>query len=247
MNKEQGKRQKEKGLQSLWLSFFLLPFSLFLFLLTGCSAGYHEPNDPFFGPQAATPPPRPPAGPTATTAAPKVAPGSLPPVPQPQGPGSPAALANGGLQPLDTNPELRITGNPNARLATGPTGTPPGSVALGGPQPLTEQNPPALVPATTTSPAPITPAIRVPAPPAATPTSTSPAATARPTEESLMTWLKSRGMTWSQVEKAQDGYHFRCAIADPLNPSVSKVYEAQGAADRISAIQAVVDQLNQRK
>ena len=58
------------------------------------------------------------------------------------------------------------------------------------------------------------------------------------TPSSGITWdqaremLKARGASWSPPEMGSDGlWHFRCSVANPDNPSLSRVYEASDVSD----------------
>jgi hypothetical protein len=62
----------------------------------------------------------------------------------------------------------------------------------------------------------------------------------------LQAALKQRGVLWQDQKYVADGIRFSCAVANPLDASYSRVYEAT-APDLRSAIMAVLEQIDQHR
>jgi hypothetical protein len=215
-----------------WLSCILW------LLLAGCaSSPTSRPtpnnNDPLLG----GPPIQPPGGRAAAPAAsPGTATAAVPPLTAPSTSTSTAALASGTAQPLDATHDLRIGGNPDSSPAA-PSGAPVAAtptsdwkgqapVALRGPEP-----------ATAPPPAPRQP----PAPGIALM-----GGTRVMTFEQAQAQLRARGVTWQRLEVSSDDgkWKFSCSIPNAQNPNIRRNYEGPPLPDPLTAMQAVLDQID---
>jgi hypothetical protein len=206
---------------------------LCLLLLIGCHSENPRPTvntDPLLGPVGVQPPGI--AG--GVGPAPGAAPaGPLPPLPAPGSATSNAALAPGWNPTLDPNRDLRISDNPSGSGTPGWRG--PGDVTLNQPEPAGS-----LAARTDVRPLP-------PAPVAAAPVYSPAPVTARGAspEASLLAQVTARGakyqvlQTWGETGE----WKFTCAIPNHQNPNIRRTYEAR-AGDPLSAIQAVLDQID---
>lgn len=55
--------------------------------------------------------------------------------------------------------------------------------------------------------------------------------------------LRERGVDWQHLEQRDGLWRFQCSVPRPGNPNISRQYEAS-AADELSAIQAVLEQID---
>jgi hypothetical protein len=233
MSQEAGKREKEKhepAVVRLPFPLFLFPLAFLLFLI-GCHSENPRPGtntDPLLGPVSIQP---------AGNGAGAVSPGSarpagpLPPLPAPGSATSNAAVAPGLNQTFDPSRDLRIGGgNPGVDGNNGGWRG-PGDVTLNQPEPVDS-----LAARSETRPLP--PAPLAPAYPPVTARGASP-------EASLLSQVAARGakfqmlQTWGETGE----WKFSCAIPNRQNPHIRRTYEAR-AGDPLSAIQAVLDQID---
>jgi hypothetical protein len=63
--------------------------------------------------------------------------------------------------------------------------------------------------------------------------------------DQLQAKLKQRGVLWQEQQQLADGVHFTCAVANPKDPTFSRVYETT-AQDLPAAINQVLEQMDQK-
>lgn len=158
------------------------------------------------------------ARPAAQAAGP--APGSVTPLPRLPAPSSltsNAALASGAPTVPDSGQDLRIADA--YRKPEAPAS--PGGTVLRRPEPVFQ-------------PA----GLAAPAAPVA----------ALGTFEQAQAALTARGVTWQRLETLADAgeWKFSCSVPNRQNPAVNRTYEAR-ARDALSAIQAVIDQIDRER
>jgi hypothetical protein len=168
----------------------------------------------------------------ATTSAPKNA---VPPLPAPSSATSNAALAGGAFQSLDPTRDLHI-GNGQSGLATGGA-----NATLNAPQPIAERTATGQLtsdPKQTQRTEPQAPATIQPV-----------SGPAGASTDALLAMLQARGVTFYRVEAAADNsgdIRFSCAVPNPTNPNIRRMYEAHGP-DQRSAMLAVIAQMDQER
>lgn len=156
-------------------------------------------------------------------------------------------------------PAAPPTGSPasTAEIAAGPTGVSLGSPRMVEPKPVekvAEKSNSLTVARPTKAPSPVEPESN----PASGGRESSergvdtsrPASTPAPaTYESLQTALKSRGVTWQQLQcLGNDNWHFICAIPDTSSPGVRENFEVTRPGNLgLNAIKAVLDQIDQER
>lgn len=154
-------------------------------------------------------------GPSASAVPPPTpVPPPVPPLPVSTGTQSLAALAAGAqAKPLDATRDLRIATPVNNPNA----GTSPQATLI----------------------APATPVVSQPVA-----RGSAPAGTHVATFEQAQGFLTSRGVKWQSLQTwgDQGAWKFTCSIPNPKNQYISRTYEGQ-ARDSLSAIQAVIDQI----
>lgn len=187
-------------------------------LLVGCAADNRQAAaDPLLGPPAPAPAARV-AAPAAPTPAPTAQASVVPPLPVPSPPAStsPAALAQGPAASFDPARELRISAGVQTTAGQG------GWQSTGSLQPPAGRSDPF------------------------SPVSLGAAAGGQvTTHEQALAMLSARGVTWYRLESTSEHgpCKFTCSLPNPQNRLVSRTYEAQ-AADPLSAMRAVLDQIN---
>jgi hypothetical protein len=202
---------------SPWTFCLLSPF---LLLPAGCAPDDFGPNDPFYGVGPAAPPP--PGSPRPPVA------GALPPPPPPPTSGMPAALASNVRPTLDpATPPLRIgaAGESTAPSWQGPGGS--AGAVLQPPQPSSSGS--------------------VPLQPKPDVQLTS--NTTTPTYDQLVAQLKARGVSDLSIRKnfATGETTLICWVPQKDNPSQQQKYEATKARDEVSAMQAVIEQIDGKR
>jgi hypothetical protein len=235
-------KQKATGSQ---VSSCLLPVAVCLLLLAGCTTAGNNSrppatinNDPLLG----GPPIQPPGGRAAAPApSPSTATAAVPTLTAPSTSTSTAALASGTAQPLDATHDLRIGGNPDSSPAAPSSAPVPGTptsdwkgqapVVLRGPEPAT------LPP----SSSPPVPRQQQPAPGIALM-----GGTRVMTFEQAQAQLRVRGVTWQRLEIWGDegNWKFSCSIPNAQNPAIRRSYESPPLPDPLTAVQAVLDQID---
>jgi hypothetical protein len=211
------------GVVGPWAFCLLSP--AFCFLPAGCAPDdFGVNNDPLFG---STPPPvRPPGGAVSGPIQPVA--GTVPPLPPSAPSGTPAALAGAARGPLDPTRDLRIgsdTGAPTWQASGGP------AVALQAPQPggggaVPLQPRPVTDGQLTGHVTPPTPA---------------------PTYEQLKAQLLQRGVTQISIKADyRTGKIVMTAFAQSkADPNKQKRYDVAPAADEVSAMQALLENIDQ--
>jgi hypothetical protein len=203
-----------------------------LLMLIGCNSLHPSRDpDPLLGGPAlrgtATPSKAQADAPTAPVA-------TLPPLPAPPLGNSNAALASGIGRPILNNADMRIASTPTAG-ADGWTGQDRSTQGTGngavlrqpevGVQPVAQQTPAPNSPAT---------------PP--------PRGSGIANYEQAQGQLAARGVIWQRLETSGDNgeWRFSCSLPNPNNPRLRRTYEGR-ARDFLSAIQAVLDQIDRDK
>ena len=215
--------EKRTAVSCFWRLAWLLPSTVGLPFLTGCS-GFNEAlgNDPLLG--------GPPLRAAAAATAPPGPVAALPP-PAANSTLSTAALAAGAPRPSDAAPDLRIgssgpsTGNDGWGSPSSTGQAAGGSGALLRPPEAITQPAPRQELATVSNPgAPRDRAI---------------------TYEQAQEEMKKRGVLWQRLEMvAESGeWKYSCSIPNRQDPKLRRTYEAR-AADPVSAIRAVLEQLD---
>ena len=207
------------GRRTFLASFVLGTSSL---VLGGC-ANQDRPaaNDPLLG----GPPLKQPGRVAAPAPGTPVA--SVPSLPAPSTSTSTAALASGTAQPLDATHDLRIGGAGGSTGGTPVSATPaddwkgqaPGGVVLRGPE---MASPP---PAPAGSGITLVGGVRV------------------ASFEQAQAILRARGVARQRLELDGGRWRFSCWIPNRQNPDINHMYESPPAADPVSALQAVIDQI----
>jgi hypothetical protein len=188
----------------------------------GCSGPERIAGDPLLGRSA------------GVTAAPKpnqtagIAPvPAVPPLPASTTAGSTAALAAGAASTFDGRHNLQID-DTTRPVASNPGWTNPtaGGAVLQRPVPIPGQ----AAPPASATPAPGNVAL------VSGPKVTS--------YEQAQAQLTARGVLWQRLEAvANQQWKFTCAVPNPQNKQISRVYEAQ-AASGLEAIQAILEQID---
>jgi hypothetical protein len=189
-----------------WFAWWLVPAACGLL---GCAGDNRRGGS--------LPGPPPPPGSTAVAPLPPAAPG-------PVSSTSPAALAQGGGQPLDPEHNLRI-------------GAPPTAGQPGWQTPPATEPPPRPIFATPTrasaGPRPVV----------------VPAASAQVASyEQAQAFLASRGVKWQRLETWGDSgeWKFSCSVPNPQNTFISRTYEAR-ADTYLAAVRAVLEQMQMER
>jgi hypothetical protein len=237
MVKGTGNRKKMPGSRHpAWLACRLFLFPLVLFpLFAGCASEDRPTNDPLVG----GPPARPAPGRSPQTVAGTAA-GPTPALPAPSSSTSPAALAPGSFQPLDSNRELRIGNGDSSNVKTTMTGNnwkgqnAPSGVTLNRPEPATPESAPLR-------PEP-RPEVRGAAPSGAL---TFAGGNRMMSYEQAEAVLTAKGVTWQRLETWGDAgeWKFSCSIPNRNNPNIRRTYEAR-SNDSLGALRAVLDQID---
>ncbi len=150
----------------------------------------------------------------------------MPPLPASTTAGSTAALASGAAPTFDGRHNLQI--DDTARPVAGNPGwtNPAAGAVLQRPVPVPGQS----APPTGAAPAPGNVALV-----------SGPKVT---TYEQAQAQLRARGVLWQRLETpSNQPAKFTCAVPNPQNKQISRVYEAQ-AASGLEAIQAILEQID---
>jgi hypothetical protein len=199
-----------------------------LLLMAGCLGNRQPPPDPLLGNQ--TPVPNKPANPPPATTPTAFAPAA----PAPSSSASTAVLASATGRPLDGGQELRIgtAGTPTAWQGQPTPASLPaasnGSTPPNQPQPVYQ------------------PAVRRDPVVAR---GVAPYGGGRvATFEQAQAILTAHGVKWQRLETWGDRgeWKFSCSIPNPTNAYVSRTYEGR-AADSLSAVRAVLDQIDRER
>jgi hypothetical protein len=229
----QGTERGRRPRPAAWLS------AVVCLLLAGCSSNpISRPAPPGVDPLLGGPPIQPPGGRAAAPAAsPDTATAAVPPLTAPSTSTSTAALASGTAQPLDATHDLRIGGNPVGGPAAPPgapvTATPASDwkgqapVVLRGPEPPAPTPAPQQAPAQSPGIVPVG-GIRV------------------LTFEQAQVQLRARGVTWQRLEVLGENgqWKFSCSVPNGQNPNIRRNYESPPLPDPLTAIQAVLIQMD---
>jgi hypothetical protein len=225
--RRKAKAEVRRGRRTLLASLVLGTSSL---VLGGC-ANQDRPaaNDPLLG----GPPMKQPGRVAAPAPGTPIA--SVPSLPAPATSTSTAALASGTAQPLDATHDLRIGGAGAGPVGGTPVsgaptdgwkGQAPGGVVLRGPE--TAGPPPS------------------PAPPRQEPAGsgiTLVGGARVASFEQAQAVLRARGVTRQLLELDGGRWKFSCWIPNRQNPDINHMYESPPAPDPVSALQAVIDQI----
>ena len=206
---------------------------------TGCNNDSRlKGGDPLTG-GAPTIPSRTESTAVATTSAPK---NNVPPIPSPSSATSNAALAGGAFQPLDPTRDLHIgDGQPVPAAGVGHGPADGSNATLNAPQPIADRTATGLLTSD---------------PKQSPRTDTQQTSTIQPVSgpagastDALLAMLHARGVTFYRVEASADNsgdIRFSCAVPNPNNPNIRRMYEAHGP-DQRSAMLAVLAQMDQER
>jgi hypothetical protein len=243
---EPGKRLKAGNIRLA----ALLPF--FLLGLPGCAGNNNNKlahGDPLYGetqprgpgPAPASPPPQPPNNNRGQ--------GQVPPVPTATSSPSNAAMASSGLP---GGRPLAIAQNDPGGAGT--AAVPSAPVNLKRPEPIVVPIPrenalpgPGVVPSNV-----LTTGAWAPQQPASPPNQANlvgqqAANSSAPVSAAVQAQLRARGATWWKEESVPEGVRFSCIVVpNPANLDSTRVFEAT-ARDSASAVQAVLQQIDQQR